>query len=331
MNKKLLKKIISSMSLLGMGASGNAYASNSSQNNILTNFVNQNSSSGSGNKLDSNQQKNKTNLSDYDILNLALDVSLKTTTIHSKKSNENNSTGNEETKRSTDGSYENNHNVEIMPNPQDFVENQKLGAINELDQWTYMTVAFKAKHFEVTNKLVGFGFKDLLKLKKNYESYLNYINNFLEKENEWDELILDGVTISRNDEKSKEIQHYLKLFKFYNHFELINSEMEHFKNAENLLNDSHLFSLVKGDVEKYWEANGTYLPDQPEEFYPWAWINIIFGEANLEWRGAHISLKKEDPTQPLNRIKSQLSQLNKKQKYDQNGATLKKALIVELH
>ena len=86
------------------------------------------------------------------------------------------------------------------------MEHQRLKALAVLEDWEFMKIAYKGEKYDVYEKLSDFGFKDLSKLKRNSENYLNYINNFFAKDTEWDELVLDGVALHRHDSRSLEIQ-----------------------------------------------------------------------------------------------------------------------------
>ena len=114
---------------------------------------------------------------------------------------------------------------------------------------------------------------------------------------------------------------------FYDRFSMLDFNIERYKNAYDLLNDKVLLPSIKEDVKNYFAEQGLVLSGERDEFYVWAWINIVFGEASLQWRSMDISLHREDPSTPLNKVKF----LNETSKHNNNMNGVKKTLVVELH
>ena len=105
--------------------------------------------------------------------------------------------------------------------------------------WKSVEQSFRNKKWESVEKLVNeFGFK-YEKLNRNIENYSKYVDNFFTKNHHWDELLINGVSILKNDKISKDIQSNLNILNYSKKFELINKSIEDYKNVQYYLKDEN--------------------------------------------------------------------------------------------
>lgn len=282
MNKKLLKKIGASVLLITINSGYTSFATEDSGSPVektLNPVVVENpviSAESSENEKASQSDIETSSVNNEDTVNSVSDKDESQTNIVNNSQDEMvNASSDSEEKVSSDSApapsvksieiIQNSENASLVPVSDNNTDVFKLLSSPEFVSgylhsasagWKFVEKSFRNQKWESIEKLVKeFGF-NYEKLDRNIENYSNCVNSFFNKNNRWDELCIDGVSVFKNDKVSKDIQSNLNILNYSKKFESINKSIGGYKDVQYYLKDNNkeLMENVRKGLKIYFDS-----------------------------------------------------------------------------
>jgi len=169
---------------------------------------------------------------------------------------------------------------EFINNPEKYLK----GAIDSaMSGWDFVRESFRRARIDSNANLEKLGLRHLDKSNDWAEYYLRYINDFLKNNDDIKGIKIDGVTIRRNDAKSEDIRRNLTIFNLARKFELIDHAISGFADENTYKNNPELIKKVI-ESSKVFLGDEKYLPEFArnwnDDVYVKLWRCAMFGYLN---------------------------------------------------